>query len=381
MPPVPREGPGPPAPGNIPSVPGSPLSRDPKPGHVEKPRTLHKYLYASADGVNRIDPRGKEDLVEEDLEQDEESKAEEEGEEAAADKIDCILNASGDAFDAWTAIESGDVLGAASGATSLAADWETCAGSAKGKKAGCCFAAGTPVHTDHGDVPVEKVEVGDEVFSRNRETGQLESQPVTALTPPHQDKLIEMRIEGERTPLRPSTSHPFWLKRGDALPAWMPAGQMRLEDSVQSLQGDWRRVVSISPLQGQETVYNFTVDQNHDYFVGETGFLVHNQNCDICKIENHLNRPELEALDHPPNDRMLQRLEDGFDSPWDRNFAEHELIESGLMDGGMGASEAHLLTLERQGIPYKAGYQRYLYHPDVIEEFPEMFNPACRNPL
>jgi len=78
---------------------------------------------------------------------------------------------------------------------------------------------------------------------------------------------------------------------------------------------------------------------------------------------------------------MLQRLEDGFDSPWDRNFAEHELIESGLMDGGMGASEAHLLTLERQGIPYKAGYQRYLYHPDVIEEFPEMFNPACRNPL
>jgi len=156
------------------------------------------------------------------LEQDEESKAEEEGEEAAADKIDCILNASGDAFDAWTAIESGDVLGAASGATSLAADWETCAGSAKGKKAGCCFAAGTPVHTDHGDVPVEKVEVGDEVFSRNRETGQLESQPVTALTPPHQDKLIEMRIEGERTPLRPSTSHPFWLKRGDALPAWMP---------------------------------------------------------------------------------------------------------------------------------------------------------------
>jgi hypothetical protein len=36
------------------------------------------------------------------------------------------------------------------------------------------------VHTDHGDVPVEKVEVGDEVVSRNRATGKLESQPVTS---------------------------------------------------------------------------------------------------------------------------------------------------------------------------------------------------------
>jgi RHS repeat-associated protein len=140
------------------------LSRDPKPGHIAKPRTLHKYLYVSADGVNRIDPLGKADLVEEDLEEGEEATAEEQGEQAAAKRINCILDAAGDAFNAWGAIESGDVVGAGFGATSLAADFESCAGEATGKK-GCCFAAGTPVHTDHGDVPVEKVEVGDEVVS------------------------------------------------------------------------------------------------------------------------------------------------------------------------------------------------------------------------
>jgi Pretoxin HINT domain len=86
-----------------------------------------------------------------------------------------------------------------------------------------------------------------------------------------------MRIEGERAPLRPSTSHPFWVKRGESAPGWLPAAEIRLGDLVQSMQGAWRMVVAIAPLPGQETVYNFTVDQNHDYFVGEQGLLVHNQ--------------------------------------------------------------------------------------------------------
>ena len=53
-------------------------------------------------------------------------------------------------------------------------------------------------------------------------------------------------------------------------------------DLLQTVQGNWRRVTAIIPILGQETVYNFTVDQNHDYFVGETGFLVHNEEC-LCK--------------------------------------------------------------------------------------------------
>src|ERR1019366_3391268 len=86
---------------------------------------------------------------------------------------------------------------------------------------------------------------------------------------------------------RPSYEHPFWVRRGYAEAAWVEAGKMRAGDLVQSIQGDWRRVVAITPLQGQQTVYNFTVDLNHDYFVGEAGFLVHNANCG-CGPENPL---------------------------------------------------------------------------------------------
>jgi RHS repeat-associated protein len=44
------------------------LSRDPEEGKRYIPATLHKYLYASGDPVNRIDPLGRADLVEVDLE-------------------------------------------------------------------------------------------------------------------------------------------------------------------------------------------------------------------------------------------------------------------------------------------------------------------------
>lgn len=51
------------------------------------------------------------------------------------------------------------------------------------------------------------------------------------------------------------------------------------------------------PLLGQETVYNFTVAKDHDYFVGETGFLVHNAPPCGCKWgqEGHHMVPENKA--------------------------------------------------------------------------------------
>ena len=133
------------------------------------------------------------------------------------------------------------------------------------------------MHTSRGDVAIENIHEGDSVISRNAATGKLEPEPVTALTPLHPSSLLEISLEGQQAPLRPSINHPFWVKRGNAQDgSWLRADKMQVGDFGQSVQGAWRRVVAITPLPGVETVYNFTVDQNHDYFVGETGFLVHN---------------------------------------------------------------------------------------------------------
>ena len=40
------------------------MSRDPEAGKIKIPASLHKYLYAGGDPVNRIDPRGRDALLE-----------------------------------------------------------------------------------------------------------------------------------------------------------------------------------------------------------------------------------------------------------------------------------------------------------------------------
>ena len=100
----------------------------------------------------------------------------------------------------------------------------------------------------------------------------------------------------------------------------------------------------------------------------------------LATIEAHLAR--LGALEDPPNAAMLGRLKAGETTSHDLNFYAHELYESQLMRGSDygydAARAAHLQTLESQGIPYAPGYESQLYHPDVITEFLEFFNPAVR---
>ena len=124
---------------------------------------------------------------------------------------------------------------------------------------------------------MERIKVGDEVLSFNQKTGTKEYKEVTDLTPPHKDHLVELQIAGELGVLRPSTDHPFWVKRSPSDAGhWIEAGNLRPGELVETIQGAWRKIESVTYEQGWQTVYNFTVANDHDYFVGQTGFLVHN---------------------------------------------------------------------------------------------------------
>ena len=47
-------------------------------------------------------------------------------------------------------------------------------------------------------------------------------------------------------------------------------------DQVLTASGQWRKVLSVAVLPGSAAVYNFEVADDHDYFVGDQGLLVHN---------------------------------------------------------------------------------------------------------
>lgn len=104
---------------------------------------------------------------------------------------------------------------------------------------------------------MEKIEVGDKVYSRNRATGDTELRPVIALTPPHRDKLLELRIEGEGTALRPSLDHPFWVRRSTTDTGhWIIAANLVSGELLETMEGSWRKIDSVAPVEGKETVYN-----------------------------------------------------------------------------------------------------------------------------
>ncbi len=152
---------------------------------------------------------------------------------------------------------------------------------------GLCFPAGTPVMTQEGIKSIENIKVGDEVLSRNRSTGQLEYKKVTALVPPHLSKLLLVYVAAERNPLQPTPEHPFFVRHTAASQGdWVRASQLQSGDMVLTAAGTWTEVLAISPLDKEQLVYNFEVEDNHDYYVGAAGLLVHN-GCDslLAKFE------------------------------------------------------------------------------------------------
>lgn len=95
----------------------------------------------------------------------------------------------------------------------------------------------------------------------------------------------------------------------------------------------------------------------------------------LTRIESHLDN--LGALGDDANQAMLARLRSGQTTTHDINFYMHELKESARMRAGLDYDAAHKATLQWQGIPYNAASPAQLYHPDVIRQFSDTFNPAA----
>lgn len=175
-----------------------------------------------------------------------------------------------------------------SGST-LIAEWKRVTSSGSG---GGCFLKGTKVVTNKGYKDINKVKVGDIVLTYNEATGNNEYHKVTQLFAYSPDQINErlytLKFDDKST-LKVSSTHRFYIKRNGKT-NWVATKNLRVGDIVMYSDKTYHRITSIKNEKLKDTVYNLSVDNTHNFYVGDQEVLVHNvRSCDGvgCSISEY----------------------------------------------------------------------------------------------
>ncbi|WP_226671325.1 polymorphic toxin-type HINT domain-containing protein [Metabacillus litoralis] len=135
-----------------------------------------------------------------------------------------------------------------------------------------CFSAGTKVLTDTGQKSIEEIDIGDQVLSKNDETGETAYKEVIGLFQKDTDEIYSLQIGNEK--MKVTAEHPFWLDEK----GWTQVEELKIGDLLVTSDGQKLPIENITKEKTEETVYNFEVEGFRSYFVTNLGIWVHNCN-------------------------------------------------------------------------------------------------------
>jgi hypothetical protein len=130
-----------------------------------------------------------------------------------------------------------------------------------------CLAAGTPVWTEYGPLPVEKIQVGDRVLAQDPQRGKVACKAVLRTTFRTPEKLTRLEV-GDQT-MHSTGGHPFWV----AGKAWTKARDLKPGMQLHTASG--AVPVQLVAVGGVAATYNLIVADYHTYFVGSSKVLTH----------------------------------------------------------------------------------------------------------
>ena len=185
------------------------------------------------------------------------------------------LNGMADGF--MSGAITGAITGAVSGIKSLKTGNLRSGKSANicDKGSSQCFTAGTKILTEHGKKNIEDINVGDKVWSWNETKNKQELKPVVQLFRNNKRDLVYITIGGGK--ITTTTEHPFYVKGK----GWVRAKNLLDTDILVCYNGDELKIESVQIDYADNAVqtYNFEVEGNHNYYVGDVSVLAHN----VCK--------------------------------------------------------------------------------------------------
>lgn len=69
---------------------------------------------------------------------------------------------------------------------------------------------------------------------------------------------------------------------------WIAAESLKTGDLLRNSAGEWKPIVSIERVAETRATFNFEVEGNHNYFVGLSGWLVHNDCWSLARQSQEL---------------------------------------------------------------------------------------------
>lgn len=150
---------------------------------------------------------------------------------------------------------------------------------------GGCFIAGTLISTPKGQVPIEKIKVGDIVWSFDETTLEVSENTVENTFVRQNDNFVKITAGNET--ITATSNHPFYV----VTKGFVEAIDLRAGDILITVNGDRLVVNEVQHeiLESPIDVFNFAVGENHTYFVGNNAVGVHNNN--PCVVEKPV-KPE-----------------------------------------------------------------------------------------
>ena len=162
-----------------------------------------------------------------------------------------------------------------SGSLKEAIKWEDHGYDDLGTSTQPCFKAGTMVHTPAGLRAIEALRAGEEVCVWDFDANRSERRPILRVVRSFARHVQQVRVGGESIPA--TRLHRFWnLSDG----SWAQARRLFCGDRLLRRDGQAIRVDSVAAVADACETFNLEISGIHNYFVGETGVLVHNGDAD-----------------------------------------------------------------------------------------------------
>ena len=147
-----------------------------------------------------------------------------------------------------------------------------------------CFKEQTKVLTSEGLKNIEEIKEGEYVYSYNEETKEKELKKVVRLFRNKTNKWLHLKFKTKDTveEIICTEEHPFFVPNK----GYIKAKYLVENEEVLMYNNSCVVLVSkeVEELEKEEETYNFEVEDNHNYFVGESLILVHNR----CKLGENM---------------------------------------------------------------------------------------------